>query len=135
MADPDHTPPAAADQARRLSEEWPDPDDACDSDTSEGRRAAQRVEDALCQDMERQVAERDRQFRGPDKAYEIPAALYEKAEKHNDRLTDDERALLLGRGDVVGKALARPDELSLSERTASCSGRRPTCCTPLFAPL
>ena len=52
-----------------------------------------------------------------------------------DNMTDDERALLLGRGDVVGKALARPDELSLSERTASCSGRRPTCCTPLFAPL
>ena len=33
-----------------------------------------------------------------------------------DNMTDDERALLLGRGDVVGKALARPDELSLEER-------------------
>ncbi len=53
---------------------------------------------------------------GLDKAYKIPANLYDKALKHNDQLTEDERALLLSRGDVVGKALAHPESLSLEER-------------------
>ncbi len=109
-ADPDHTPPADDDQ------EYPDPDNDYDSDTSEGRFAAQRVEDALVQAMEWEIAKRDKQFRGPDKAYEIPLELYSKAEKDNDQLTAAERALLLSRGDVVGKALAHPDELTLEER-------------------
>ena len=53
---------------------------------------------------------------GPDKTSEIPADLYDKAHEHNDQLTEDERALLLSRGDDVGKALAHPDSLTLEER-------------------
>ncbi|KAK1762165.1 WSC domain-containing protein [Phialemonium atrogriseum] len=67
--------------------------------------------------MSRSTEEQRKQYevRGPDKAYEIPKSLYEKAEKHNDQLTDDERALLLSRGDVVGKALANPKSLTEAE--------------------
>ena len=36
----------------------------------------------------------------------IPEDLYDKAEDHQDQLTEEERQLLLSRGDVIGKALA-----------------------------
>jgi hypothetical protein len=105
---------SVANHPHRLSEEWPDND--VDVNSTEGARAAQRAEDALYDDFERQATERERQFRGPDKAYEISKELYEKAEKANDQLTEEERALLLSRGDVVGKALAHPDSLTVEER-------------------
>ena len=114
MADNADQPRSSADPDQ---EEYFNPDDAdADSDTSSGRRAAQRVEDSIVRAMEWEIAKRDKQFRGPEKAYEIPAELYQKAEKHNAHLTDAQRALLLSRGDVVGKALAHPDELTLEER-------------------
>ncbi|KAK8024578.1 hypothetical protein PG993_012644 [Apiospora rasikravindrae] len=53
---------------------------------------------------------------GPKQAFHITKALYEKAEKRNLDLTDDERAVLLSRGDTVGKALAQPQSLTLAER-------------------
>jgi hypothetical protein len=94
-----------------------DPDDVdTDGDTSEGRSTRQQIEDGVFRLMEEREAERDREFRGPEKAYEIPGELYEKAEKDNDKLTEEERALLLSRGDVVGKALACPDKLTLEEQ-------------------
>ncbi len=114
MADNADQPRSSADPDQ---EEYFNPDDAdADSDTSSGRRAAQRVEDSIVRAMEWEIAKRDKQFRGPEKAYEIPAELYQKAEKHNAHLTDAERALLLSRGDVVGKALAHPEQLTLEER-------------------
>ncbi|KAK3937476.1 hypothetical protein QBC46DRAFT_392600 [Diplogelasinospora grovesii] len=105
---------SVADHLHAISEEWPDND--VDANSTEGARAAQRAEDALYDEFERQATERERQFRGPDKAYEISKELYEKAEKANGQLTEEERALLLSRGDVVGKALAHPDELTVDER-------------------
>ncbi len=45
----------------------------------------------------------------------IPPALYVNANAHHDQLTPEERALLLSRGDVVGKALAQPDALTAAE--------------------
>ncbi len=94
-----------------------DPDDVdTDSDTSEGRHARQRIHDGVLRLMEERQAEHAREVRGPEKAYEIPGELYEKAEKDNDKLTEEERALLLSRGDVVGKALAHPDELTQEEQ-------------------
>ena len=63
-----------------------------------------------------QVEKRGQQFRGPAIAYEIPQALYDKAQKQQDQLTNDERVLLLSRGDVFGKALAHPESLTLAER-------------------
>jgi hypothetical protein len=45
---------------------------------------------------------------GPAVVYDIPKALYEKARKHQDQLTDAERQLLLSHGDLVGKVLAQP---------------------------
>lgn len=47
--------------------------------------------------------------------YEIDKALYKKAAEHNADLTDDERAMLLSRDDVVGKALAHPESLTTEE--------------------
>jgi hypothetical protein len=113
MADADQSS-SVAQHPQRFSEEWPDND--VDTNSTEGARAAQRAEDALYDEFERQARERQRQFRGPDKAYEISKELYEKAEKTNDQLTEEERALLLSRGDVVGKTLAHPDSLTVEER-------------------
>ncbi|KAK4138367.1 hypothetical protein BT67DRAFT_7525 [Trichocladium antarcticum] len=45
----------------------------------------------------------------------IPEALYDKAQNHQDQLTHEERRLLLGRGDAIGKALAHPDSLTAEE--------------------
>ncbi|ETS83000.1 hypothetical protein PFICI_04876 [Pestalotiopsis fici W106-1] len=60
---------------------------------------------------------------GPEKAFEISQELYNKAVEHNDDLTEDEtdplhaqRALLMSRGDVAGKALAHPETLTQAER-------------------
>jgi hypothetical protein len=105
---------SVADHPHRTSEEWPDND--VDVNSAEGASAARRAKDAPYDEFERQARERQRQFRGPDKAYEISKELYEKAEKTNDQLTEEERALLLSRGDVVGKALAHPDSLTVEER-------------------
>ncbi|KAG7285823.1 hypothetical protein NEMBOFW57_008117 [Staphylotrichum longicolle] len=44
----------------------------------------------------------------------IPEALYEKAYQE-EQLSEEERRLLLSRGDVVGKALATPYELTTAE--------------------
>lgn len=97
------------------SEEWLDGD--LDPNTEEGARKIRKGEAALAASISRSTEEQRKQceVRGPDKAYEIPKSLYEKAEKQNDQLTDDERALLLSRGDVVGKALANPKSLTEAE--------------------
>ena len=113
MADADQSS-SVAPHPQHVSEEWPDND--VDVNSPEGAQAAQRAQDALYNEFARQTRERQQQFRGPDKAYEIPKELYQKAEKTNDQLTEEERALLLSRGDVVGKALAHPDSLTLKER-------------------
>ncbi|KAK8004803.1 hypothetical protein PG990_010840 [Apiospora arundinis] len=57
--------------------------------------------------------------RGPEQALRISKALYQKAETQNEELSDDEatkRALFLNRGDLVGRALARPQSLTLEEK-------------------
>lgn len=95
-------------------EEWPDND--VDRSTAEGAEIARKSEAALMKSIECQVEARCQQFRGPAIAYEIPKALYEKAQNQQDKLTGDERALLLSRGDLAGKALAQPASLTLEER-------------------
>ncbi|KAK7961775.1 uncharacterized protein PG986_002600 [Apiospora aurea] len=55
-------------------------------------------------------------LRGPREGLDISRALYSKAETQNGELSDDERARFLARGDIVGRALAHPDSLSLAER-------------------
>src|SRR5262245_45933711 len=52
---------------------------------------------------------------GPLVAYQIPQDLYEKAWKHQDQLTEEERHLFLSRGDLVGRALAQPSSLTPEE--------------------
>ncbi|KAK8067448.1 hypothetical protein PG996_006560 [Apiospora saccharicola] len=54
--------------------------------------------------------------RGPREGLDISQTLYAKAETQNGELTDEERALFSARGDLVGRALAHPDSLSLAER-------------------
>ncbi|KAK7971466.1 hypothetical protein PG989_016482 [Apiospora arundinis] len=57
--------------------------------------------------------------RGPEQALRISKALYQKAETQNEELSDDEatqRALFLNRGDLVGRALARPQSPTLEEK-------------------
>ena len=53
--------------------------------------------------------------KGPAIMHEIPRELNEKAKNNNADLTDEERALLLSRADLIGKALANPDSLTLEE--------------------
>lgn len=93
-----------------LKEEWPDPD--ADPTTEEGAEIIRR-HDAMFAARNRAQREIDR---GPSVAYEIPPALYDKAEAQQDQLTEAERELLLSRGDVYGKALARPESLTEAER-------------------
>ncbi|KAI9154793.1 putative het domain-containing protein [Paramyrothecium foliicola] len=108
-------PPKMADtRAIYLSEEdWPDPD--VDSGTEEGAEAIRRGDAAYAACMERMIEERraERARQIPD--YGIPKALYLKAQDEHDQLTDEERALLLSRGDIIGKALAYPDSVALEE--------------------
>lgn len=58
--------------------------------------------------------------RGPAIAHEIDEALYAKAETRNTELSDEERALLLRRGDVMGKALAHLESLTTEETYKVC---------------
>lgn len=58
--------------------------------------------------------------RGPAIAREIDQALYTKAETHNADLSNEERALLLSRGDTMGKALAHPESLTAEEIYKVC---------------
>ncbi|KAF6840969.1 hypothetical protein CMUS01_03742 [Colletotrichum musicola] len=92
-------------------EDWPDPN--VDSETESGADATRRSEAAIHATIDRSI----RQRRYPPHAARdaIPQSLYVKAELRQDELTEDERALLLSRGDVVGKALARPGELTAEE--------------------
>lgn len=75
------------------------------------------LQDALAAEIKRKTEEQTEKYEihPPQIAFEIPKGLYEKAQKENDQLTDDERALLLSRGDVVGKALANPKSLTEAE--------------------
>ncbi|KAF6806220.1 hypothetical protein CPLU01_15921 [Colletotrichum plurivorum] len=92
-------------------EDWPDPD--VDSDAESGADAIRRSEAAMHATIDRSLRRR----RCPPHAARdaIPQSLYVKAELRQDELTEGERALLLSRGDVVGKALARPGELTAEE--------------------
>jgi len=90
-------------------EDWPEID--VDSDTEEGAEAMRRADATLHATMERSIRQRN-----PQSAHDaIPQALYVKAQNHQDQLTQEERRLLLSRGDVVGKALAHPDSLIADE--------------------
>ncbi|KAF6793414.1 hypothetical protein CSOJ01_13931 [Colletotrichum sojae] len=92
-------------------EDWPDPD--VDSDTESGADATRRSEAAMHATIDCSLRQ---SRRPPHEARDaIPQSLYVKAELRQDNLTEDERTLLLSRGDVVGKALARPRELTADE--------------------
>lgn len=101
------------------SAEWPD-EDEIDSETEEGRRNMEKADAALMASIKRMTQARDEEcrmgYRGPDKAYEIPESLYEKAAQNNESLTDEERALLRSRNDAVGRALADPKSLTEAEK-------------------
>ncbi|KAI3548320.1 amino acid permease [Colletotrichum filicis] len=75
-------------------EDWLDVDG--DLDTEEGAEAVRCADVALHATIERAISQRD-------------------AQKQQGHLTDDDRQILLSRGDVVGKALARPNSLSIDE--------------------
>lgn len=70
-----------------------------------------RSEAALHATIERSIRQRHAQIDHDT----IPHALYVKAQNQQDQLTQEERRLLLSRGDVVGKALADPDSLTADE--------------------
>ncbi|GKT41260.1 uncharacterized protein ColSpa_01441 [Colletotrichum spaethianum] len=101
-------------------EDWPDVDG--DPDTEEGAEAMRRADAALHATIERSIWQRNAQSVHSDA---IPRALYIKAQNQQDQLTDEERQLLLGRGDVVGKALARPDSLTTDEMHQALLWPRP----------
>lgn len=94
----------------REEEEWPDID--VDSDTSEGAEAIRRADAAFEASIERSLQKQREQQPGYGR---IPKELYVKAQDHQDQLTQEERQLLLTRGDVAGKALAYPDSLTTDE--------------------
>jgi hypothetical protein len=58
---------------------------------------------------EKRVQDPRRCLRNPD------FALQQRAEKQHDQLTNDQRALLRSRGDVIGKALADLDSLTVEK--------------------
>ncbi|KAK2028644.1 hypothetical protein LX32DRAFT_719920 [Colletotrichum zoysiae] len=91
-------------------EDWPDVDGVLD--TEEGAEAMRRADAALHATIERSIWQRNAQLVHGDS---IPRALSIKAQTQQDQLTDEERQLLHSRGDVVGKALARPDALTTDE--------------------
>ena len=99
-----------------------DPD--VDDTTEEGAQAVRQAEESLYAGVEAQVREQQeaaiqarlRQIPNVNVAQSIPNELYKKAYKHQADLTDSERALLMSRGDLVGRALAGPHSLSLEER-------------------
>ena len=101
---------------------YTDPD--VDDTTEEGAEAVRRAEESLYAGVEAQVREQQeaalqarlRQIPNANIAQSIPNELYQKAHKHQADLTDGERALLMSRGDLVGRALADPHSLSLEER-------------------
>ena len=62
------------------------------------------------------LEEQRKKHQTPAAAYNISKELYEKAQKHQDQLTDADRELLLSRGDLVGQALAQPSSLTEAER-------------------
>ncbi len=114
-SDSDHTAAAApitvhAD-GRVTIEDDKDPDMLSDDELLDGMRSM--VEASLAHIP-----------RPPPIAYEIPKELYVKAWKQRDELTDDERRLLLSRGDLVGKALAYPEMLTPEEQN-TVLGRPP----------
>ncbi|OIW30113.1 hypothetical protein CONLIGDRAFT_632212 [Coniochaeta ligniaria NRRL 30616] len=87
-----------------------------DLDSHTGRRASRRARIQDSNRVEREVESQGTGYQGPETAYQIEVArLYAKAAKQNPDLTDDERVLLLSRGDVFGKALAHPDSLTIQE--------------------
>lgn len=69
------------------------------------------MEAAFDESIARNIAQRRQQKQYPH----IPHELYVKAADHQEQLTEDERRLLLSRGDLVGKALAYPDSLTEDE--------------------
>ncbi|KAH9232411.1 hypothetical protein K456DRAFT_54166 [Colletotrichum gloeosporioides 23] len=91
-------------------EDWPDVDG--DLDSEEGAEAMRRADAALHATIERSIRQRNAQSAHGGA---FPKSLYIKAQNQQDRLTNEERQLLLSRGDVVGKALARPDSLTTEE--------------------
>ncbi len=58
----------------------------------------------------------NRNLFGPLPTVTIPPQLYKKAQDQQDQLTQEERALFLSRGDLIGKALAKPSSLTDIER-------------------
>ncbi|CZR62574.1 uncharacterized protein PAC_12471 [Phialocephala subalpina] len=73
-------------------------------------------QDAIHAGFRAQIEARRQQRFGPPITVKIPQGLYTKAQDHQDELTQEERELLLSRGDVIGKALAQPSSLSDAER-------------------
>ncbi len=63
---------------------------------------------AMHAELTSQIVARQRYLKPPAATYEISDLLYEKALKQKDQLTDAERQLLLSRGDLIGRALAKP---------------------------
>lgn len=112
MAEPPNDDPSFGNR----EEDWPDPD--VDSSTEEGAEIGRRSEASLFASMDRDIQKRRRAMQA---AYgDIPESLYDKARDHQDQLTEEERQLLLSRGDVLGKVLAYPDSLTADEIYEAC---------------
>lgn len=90
-------------------EDWPDIDG--DSGTEE-HAAAMELSQAA---MHSVIARSTHQGYHQHPNFNISEALYDKAREHQDELTLKERQLLLGRGDLVGRALAYPESLTVDE--------------------
>ncbi|KAI9162794.1 hypothetical protein HJFPF1_04386 [Paramyrothecium foliicola] len=98
-------------------EHWSNPE--VDLDTEKGHEAIERTDAAIHAIVGRGARRRQGEVKSTIEPaythYDIPKALYQKAQDHQDQLSHDERQLLLNRGDVIGKALAQPDALTEDE--------------------
>ncbi|CRK12121.1 hypothetical protein BN1723_009607 [Verticillium longisporum] len=96
-------------------EDWFDPD--ADSDADGYAENMERVEAAAQACMERSLQQRQEQCssRADTVNAAVPESLYDKARDQQDQLTQEERNILLGRNDVIGRALAQPDSLTVQD--------------------
>jgi hypothetical protein len=93
------------------SEEWPD-NDVDAENTKKGRWAAWKSQVAMAKSMSRRFPNAERR----EPAATLPESLYDKAERHNGDLTDEERALLRSQHHTVAWALADPASLAEHHR-------------------
>jgi hypothetical protein len=89
------------------------------------------VDEAILASFKANYQKRRRERWGPPITVNIPQELYTRAQDHQDQLTQEERQLLLSRGDNIGKAFAQPNLVTDVERNDILGRPHPM----LYAPV